>query len=153
MNTKNYQYKRPQYTYQDLISSEEITKKLTNYKQVDSINNIKIGTHIRYYDNKKSPPLFRLGGILNYIDKENRYIKLSNGDLSWSVQLGENSTLYYKLTEEEVTKEIKTHIIAKMGDSISKLNVKEEKYNNLKNKYEELYKQYSVLNSKVKNKK
>ena len=40
-----------------------------------------------------------------------------------------------------------------MGDSISKLNVKEEKYNNLKNKYEELYKQYSVLNSKVKNKK
>jgi hypothetical protein len=96
-------YNRPTKTYQDTLSNNEIKDKLKDYKKVNDISKVPISTHLRYFvkDKKTGNQLFRLGGVLTKIDPEMRYVILSNGDLSWSVQIN-NSTFFQKMSEREV---------------------------------------------------
>jgi hypothetical protein len=105
------QYQRPKTTYQETLSNEEIAEKLKNYKKVKDINKIPIGTHIRYFTNHPTTNknIFRLGGSLNKLDPQGRYITLSNSSLNWSVQLN-SSILYHKMTEDEIAEELRNEI-------------------------------------------
>ncbi len=109
-------YERPEKTYQDNLSNQDIKDKLKEYKKVIDIKTVSIGTHIRYFtiDPKTKQKNFRLGGTLNKIDPEGRFIILGNGTLSWSVQIP-TSIFYQKMTEskfkEELKKELKKELM------------------------------------------
>ena len=161
MNNKN-NYIRPKKTHQELLSNEDIKTKLKDYKKIDNISNIAIGTHIRYFsiDNKTKNKLFRLGGFLHKIDPNGRYITLNNNNISWSVQLA-SSILYQKMSEDDIKKEIKeeikneylTEINQKGGNDnnneyksqIKTLNKKIELLQNIEINYNSLLKEYNIL--------
>jgi hypothetical protein len=42
-------YERPEKTYQDNLSNQDIKDKLKDYKKVIDIKTVSIGTHIRYF--------------------------------------------------------------------------------------------------------
>jgi hypothetical protein len=78
-------YNRPELTLTDTLqSNEEMQKKLLKYTRVDDIEDVRINTHVRYVTLKNSQQRFCLGGLLKKI--HNKYVILSNGTLSWSVQ-------------------------------------------------------------------
>ena len=88
--TKNNNYKKPKGgsitdNIQDLDSVKE---KLKGYKQVSNIDDVPIGTYIRYItlvnDNGQKVQKFRFGGEL--IKNAPEYIKLKSKDFHWSVQ-------------------------------------------------------------------
>lgn len=103
--TRDTSYKKPTATYQDLLSSEDIAKKLEDYSKVkkDDIFKIPINTHVRYFtlNNKTGDKEFRLGGIITKFGDNGEYVVLSNGTFSWSVQI-KNTTFYKKLNLNEI---------------------------------------------------
>lgn len=162
-NDRNYV--KPGQTYQQTLSNQEIKEKLKEYKKVDDIRKVCIGTHCRYftYDPKTKEKLFRLGGNINKIDPEGRFVVLSNGTLSWSVQIA--GTLFYqKMTEseykDELKKEIKKEVMTEMNDGddetadmkkqIKMLAKKLEGYQELEKKYIEMSNINEVLTSQLK---
>ncbi len=104
-------YSRPEKTYQESLSNQEIKEKLKDYKKISDIKTISIGNHIRYFTTnlKTKEKYFRMGGSLNKIDPEGRYIILSNGKLNWSVQIL-NSTFFQKMNDDEIRDELKKEI-------------------------------------------
>lgn len=103
-------YVRPQKTFQDNLSNAEIKEKLKDYKKVDDIRSISIGTHLRYFTiDKAKNKVFRLGGNLNKVDPEGRFVILNNGTVSWSVQIV-SSQFWQKMSEAEYKDEIKKEI-------------------------------------------
>jgi hypothetical protein len=157
--TKDATYMRPQKTYTDNLSNQDIKEKLKDYKKVSDIRTISIGSHIRYFtiDPKTKEKVFRLGGMLNKIDPEGRFIVLSNGQVTWSVQIP-NSVFWVKMSEseykEELKKEIKKEVITETdGDSVSELKkeLKElrkelDSYRNMEKEYKNLVKNNETLN-------
>lgn len=148
-------------TYQQSLSNAEIKEKLKDYSKVDNITTVSIGTHIRYYtiDPKTKEKIFRLGGTLNKIDPEHRFIILSNGEITWSAQIP-NCIFFRKLTEselkaelkEEIKKEVMTEV---MSPDMLHLDEENEELKNenkiLKKKIESLHyieKEYKSLVSK-----
>tara|TARA_A100001015_G_C14963533_1_gene701948 strand:+ start:1102 stop:1629 length:528 start_codon:yes stop_codon:yes gene_type:complete len=95
-------YKRPNKTIQDSLSNKDIKEKLKSYISVDTIDNVQLGTHVRYYSKniKTGEIKFRLGGTLVKRDLDKPYVILSNGSLSWSVQK-KTSKFYRKMSTEE----------------------------------------------------
>ena len=80
-------YKRPEQTYQDTLQNKKaMLEKLENYDRVDNIEDVSLKTHVRYVTlhNETKQQVFRLGGLLEEIHP--RYVKLSNGEFTWSVQ-------------------------------------------------------------------
>ena len=82
-------YQRAAKTYQETLSNQDIKDKLKEYKKVTDIKTVSIGTHIRYFSINQTTKekIFRLGGTLNKIDPDGRFIILSNGTVNWSVQI------------------------------------------------------------------
>ena len=111
MSNNKSQYNRPKKTYQEGLTNQEIKEKLKDYKQVSDIKTVSIGTHIRYFhvDPATNKRIFRLGGTLTKIDPEGRFIMLSNGTITWSVQIL-NTVFWKKMTEDEIKEEIKEEI-------------------------------------------
>lgn len=84
-----------------MLPVNEIIEKLQGYERVDNISMVPLNTHIRYF--VKMPnggQSFRFGGFL--IDKQNpeKYIILTNGKESWSVQTN-TSILFKKMNRDE----------------------------------------------------
>lgn len=78
-------YQRPKKTYTDTLQSNVAMKeKLKNYVQVDDVEDVNINTHVRYVTLKDGQQRFCLGGLLRKIHP--KYVVLSNGTFSWSVQ-------------------------------------------------------------------
>ena len=80
-------YTRPNKTITDMLQSPEAYKeKLKGYTEVKDIDYVSINTHVRYftYDLPESKWKFRTGGLLK--KKHQKYVILSNGKYSWSVQ-------------------------------------------------------------------
>ena len=140
------QYQRPTKTYQETLSNEEIKEKLKNYKKIKDITNIPIGTHIRYFTTHPTTKknIFRLGGNLNKIDTQGRYITLSNGPLNWSVQLN-SSTLYQKMTEDEINEELRNEIKKEILTETYNENMKGGASENIN----DLKKQIKILSKKI----
>jgi chromosome segregation ATPase len=145
----NFSYIKPKHTYQEMLSNNDIKEKLKDYKKVNDITKINIGSHIRYFiKDKNNKELFRLGGTLQKIDPQYRYISLNNGSVTWSVQLN-NSILYQKMTEDEIKAELKNELkneILTETNQSGGYNI--NNYNNLKNAYNNLEKEYKNLQKK-----
>ena len=144
------QYNRPDKTYQQQLSGSQIKEKLKDYKKVSDIKNISTGTHLRYFTiNKKTgEQLFRLGGVLTRTDPENRFVILSNGDVSWSVQIN-NTVFFQKMTDNEIREEIKNEIMTEeIGNSDVDLRKQIKLLTKKLENYEAMEKQYKYLQKK-----
>jgi hypothetical protein len=165
------QYHRPEKTFQESLSNQDIKEQLKNYKKIEDITNVAIGSHIKYFNidptTKKS--MFRMGGILQKIDPQGRYITLSNGTLNWSVQLT-TSILYQKMLDTEIQTELRNDIykevynelsnkfkgagssndnVLELKKEIQKLTSKLEEYKTIEIKYNDLIKKNISLTSKL----
>ena len=78
--SRDKSYVRPTKTFQETLSNTDIKERLKEYKKVDNIKTVSIGTHCRYFsvDLNTKQKVFRLGGNLNKIDPEGRYVILTN---------------------------------------------------------------------------
>jgi hypothetical protein len=82
---KSY-YKRPITTITDsLQTNTAMQEKLKKYIRVENIDDVPLNTHVRYVTIKDGIQRFCLGGFLKKKD-DSRYIILSNGKFTWSVQ-------------------------------------------------------------------
>jgi hypothetical protein len=150
--TKPYSSNEKQKTFQDSLTNEQIKEYLKDYKSVDDIYKVAISTHIRYFtiDQKTNNKLFRLGGTLNKFGQNGEYIILSNGELSWSVQI-KNTIFYKKMTELELREEIKHEILTEVQENvINELDDKKVEYKNLEKEYKNLEKKHNILDKKNK---
>jgi hypothetical protein len=118
-------YTRPKHTIQDKMTEEEIEEKLADYLEVEDIKKVPIGTHIRYYtlvpdkDSGEIKKAFRLGGQLHNKDNADKYIILSNGKITWTVQT-DTSILYRKMTIDEIKDDYES-IIKELEDEVAQL--------------------------------
>jgi hypothetical protein len=134
-------------TFQETLTNEQIKQYLNDYNQVEDINKIGISTHLRYFtiDSKTNKKLFRLGGFLNKFGHNGEYLILSNGDLSWSVQI-KNTIFYKKMTDQELKEEIKQEILTEtQNQHLSELDDLKKEYKNIEKKYKNLDKKYKEL--------
>jgi hypothetical protein len=127
-------YKRPAKTFQETLTNDEIKEKLEGYKKISDINDLNIGSHLRYFTKDKTTKkmLFRSGGMLNAIRQgdKNKYLILSNGTVSWSVQNDGNNIFWAKMSQKEYKDIIETEIQEKTNVD----NEVNEKYKKLKQK-------------------
>jgi hypothetical protein len=105
--TKDNNYIRPDKTFQENLSKEEIKEKLQDYTQVDDISKVPVNTHLRYFslvtdkETGKTKKMFRMGGLLKNKDNYDQYVVLSNGTKSWSVNT-KTSIFFKKMKNEEI---------------------------------------------------
>ena len=151
--TRDKDYKRPTETYQQTLGNTEIKEKLKDYKKIDDIRKLSIGTHVRYFTKEK---VFRLGGNLNKIDPEGRYVVLSNGKVTWSVQLG-GTQFWGKMSEnefkEELKKQVRKELTEEQPDDVDlKKQVKQmyRKLEEYEQKYSQVKSENEVLSSQLK---
>lgn len=153
--TSSKNYTRPTNTFQDTLSKQDIKDKLKEYKKCLDISSVSIGTHLRYFtvDKNTKAKVFRLGGTLNKIDPELRFVILSNGQLTWSVQIN-NTEFWQKISESELREELKEQIKKEL---IMTTNATEEYHTNmetenteLKNKNKNLKEENENLENKIK---
>ena len=121
--TNDTNYKK---SIQKQMSPDEIKEKLLEYKPVDDINVVPLNSHIRYFtvDKNTNKKQFRLGGFLTKI--EDKYIVLSNGKLSWSVQK-ESSILFQKMNMTDIKDEIIQKVTNKYEKKIKELMAENDK--------------------------
>jgi hypothetical protein len=129
-------YKRPEVTFTDQLSKEQIEEKLEDYKKVDDIFKVPLGVHLRYFSNINGKMVFRMGGLLHRNTGLPDYVILSTsptGKPGWSVQV--KDTLFYrKMTLQEIKIEYQSIIDELIGknkklkDENKKLNEKLVKY-------------------------
>ncbi len=143
-------YKRPPITYSEKMSKEQIRQLLIDYEEIKNIkefNKIDSGTHLRYFENKDGELKFRTGGILTVKTGLPDYIILSNGKLSWSVQV-KDCIFFRRVTSKDIKEEYEGELIKLKGENrglqliINELNKDKEdlikKYNDLLKKYNKL---------------
>jgi hypothetical protein len=156
MSTRLSSYKgtRPTDTYQSKLTDADIEEKLKLYKKIDTIDELTklpLNTHIRYFsvtkdDKGKKIKKFRLGGFLNNKDNYDKYIILTNKNVSWSVDT-KTSILYRKLKDEEIDKNI--NIEKQQTEVFKDENTKlKENYEKLQKAYHELVDKYTRLKDK-----
>ena len=92
------------------LSPEEIKEKLEEYKRVENVETLALNAHLRYFNtDKNGNKNFRLGGFLTKIDKDKGYMILSNGNVSWSVQI-KDSIFFQKMNFKDLKKELTRNI-------------------------------------------
>ena len=126
-------------SYQESLSPADIKKKLEEYQQIDNIDDVNIGNHLRYFSFNPSTgkKQFRLGGFLSKIDKD--YVVLNNGEFSWSVQK-DKSIFFKKISFGELKDEL-----------IEKISKKYEKIiNDLTNENIKLKKTLKIIKKEIK---
>lgn len=134
---------------QDNLTSQDIKNLLEDYIELSDYNHLKLGMHIRYFISKvdakgKKQKLFRLGGNIIKIDENFKYVILSNGKLSWSVQLNDSTIIYKKMNNIEI-KNIYENEIDNKNIDIAKYKKYIQK---IKENYEDLLKNYNIILSK-----
>jgi hypothetical protein len=140
--SKDTNYVRPKKTVQDTMSNDEIKEKLQGYKKVDDIKKVLIGSHLRYFAKAKNSktPIFRLGGFLTKFGDDYKYVVLSNGEFSWSVQLNGTNEFWAKMNQKEFQEKIETEVEEKF---------KQAQPNEETEKYKERYKQVKSQNDYI----
>ena len=127
-------YVRPKKTFQESMSGDEIKEKLKEYKKISDIKKVIIGTHIRYFTKDKDTKanVFRLGGFLTKFGDDYKYVILSNGSISWSVQNNSSNEFWAKMNSKEILQTAETEVEDKNKEQ-ERIN---EKYKKLKEKTE-----------------
>jgi len=136
-------------TVQENLTVDDINILLEEYNEVNEITELKPGIHIRYFTiikNKKSEQkLFRMGGTIIKVDYDKKYIVLTNGTISWSVQINANNILYRKMTSQE----IKDFYENMLNDADLELNKYKLMVDKLKDKLKELTQDNEKLTNEV----
>jgi hypothetical protein len=139
-------YIRPNKTKTDELDEDQIVDKLMDYKKIETINELVPKMHIRYFllevDKKKGTVTrkFRMGGFIVKVDPVEKYVVLSNGKASWSIQF-DNVVIYRKLSISEIKEEYETDLEKaqkvnnKLMSKFTKLN---QSYEILKTNYDEI---------------
>jgi hypothetical protein len=128
-NDKSDNYTRPKQTYTDKLDEDDIASKLVDYVKVENIAEIKLNTHLRYFTlepNKKTGTVkrkFRMGGFLSNKNNADKYVILTNGKTTWSVQVA-NTVFYRKMSMDEVKEEYEEEL-----NNMKKINKKLLKQN------------------------
>lgn len=139
-------------TYTEKLTKTEIAELLIDYekiKNIDDLEDLPLGTHIRYFDIENDVPKFRIGGDLMVKKTLPEYIILSAGK-NFSVQT-KNKVFFRKISNEEVKKEYDKLLSAKD----KKLIEKEHEINELQSLIKQFKKekvQLEFLIKKLKNK-
>lgn len=131
-------YIRPKKTFQDKLTPKQIKDLLEDYVEVDDISKIDLNTHIRYFMNDKGKKLFRTGGFLLNKKESDKYIILTNGTISWSVNT-KKSILFRKLNVSEI-KFIHENEINELKSLLKKVYKENKNLKNIIKKYEKKYK-------------
>jgi hypothetical protein len=120
-------FERPEITYTDQLSKEEIQEKLADYSKVEDIYKVPLGVHLRYFVKKDGQMLFRMGGQLFKNNGLPEYVILKSGtNAQWSVQI-KDTVFYRKMTLAEIKEEYED-IIKKKNEKIQALKEKLKKY-------------------------
>lgn len=148
-------YRKTGNEVQSNLTQEDINLLLEEYEEVNDVTTeLKTGIHIRYYslvkdkDKKKRgdfKKLFRLGGTIIKIDPEFKYVVLTNGKLSWCVQL-ENTIIYKKMSIKDIKDFYENELDVK--DDIIKR--KDKKIGKLKEIVEQLLEENKVMKKYIK---
>lgn len=101
--TKNG-YSRPDTTYTEQLSKEQIEEKLEDYTKIDDIFHVPLSTHLRYFIKKDNKLVFRMGGQLHKNNGLPEYVILNNGKTQWSVQV-KDTVFYRKMSIKEIKDE------------------------------------------------
>lgn len=112
-------YVKPQITYTDKLSKAQIIQLLYDYEEIKNIKDLKKiepGTHLRYFEDKDGEMKFRTGGILTVNTGFPDYLILSNGKISWSVQI-KKCTFFRRLTIKELRDEYEKELIKLKGEN------------------------------------
>ena len=122
-------YIRPKKTMQDKLTATEIKEKLEDYVEVDDIDSVPLNTHIRYFTkvkkDGKTKKLFRMGGFLKNKTNSTKYVILTNGRASWSVQI-KDSIFFRKLNMDEMKEQYEDEI-EDLQDEVKKLKKENKK--------------------------
>lgn len=125
-------YIRPKHTLQDKITEDDINEALKDYIECDDISKVPLSSHLRYFitttDKRgNTERKFRFGGFLKNKDNCDKYVILTNNNISWSVQV-DNTTFFKKMNMEEIKEEYnkileeKHQVIKSLKREIKKLN-------------------------------
>lgn len=110
-------------TFTGNLTKEEINEKLQDYKLVDDISKIPLGTHLRYFIIKDGTKLFRMGGNLKRNLDLPKFVVLVNAmGVEWTVQI-KDTTFYKKMTIGEIKEEY-DGIINDLHEKIKKYKTK-----------------------------
>lgn len=113
-------YVRPEKTFTDSLTSEDIEKKLEDYIKINDLGQVALGTHIRYFQEKDGKLLFRMGGVLKRNQDATQFIILRNAQgVEWSVQTA-NNIFFKKMILPEIKAEY-DKIILELNSKINKL--------------------------------
>lgn len=163
---RTFNYQRPEKTYQESLTNQEIKEKLKDYKKVEDITKVLPGTHIRYFstDKRTKKKTFKLGGSLMRIDPEGRFVILGSELTTWSVQIPD-AIFYVKMSEnelkEELKKELKREIISQTEMSNNDTELQElkkenkilkkkiEQYKDLETEYKDMAEKYKDVLSRL----
>lgn len=105
-------YKRPKQTFTDKLNmdKEAIMDQLVGYKQVETLEDVKLGTFVKYFSKMKDGTRkFRLGGRLINMKNLPLYVVLEAKKKMWSVQV-KDTIFYVKQTIESVMEEYEEKI-------------------------------------------
>lgn len=106
-------------SFTEKLTDDEIKEYLEDYKE-EQIQNIKLGTHVRYFTvDKNGETKFRLGGTVRFKSPDHKYLILENGKASWSVQ-AINTIFFMKESTAELTKQFK-EILFEKNEEIKQL--------------------------------
>lgn len=117
-------------TFTGNLTKDEINEKLQDYKLVDDISKVPLGTHLRYFVMKDGTKLFRMGGNLKRNFDLPKFIVLVNAlGTEWTVQV-KDATFYKKMTLKEIKEEY-DGIIDELHEKIKKYKTKIEEKDNV----------------------
>lgn len=88
-------------------TAEEIERYLEGYTQLTTsdLATTPLDTHLRYFTNEDGQQKFRLGGFLKNNEHSDKYIMLTNGTSTWSVQVA-SAVFFRKLAHHEEVDEL-----------------------------------------------
>jgi len=90
-------------TFTSNLTKDEINEKLQDYKLVDDISKVPLGTHLRYFIMKDGNKLFRMGGNLKRNLDLPKFVVLVNAlGAEWTVQI-KDTTFYKKMSINEIS--------------------------------------------------
>jgi hypothetical protein len=130
-NNDNIQCK----SFTERLSKKEIEDMVLDYEQTD-IKDIQIGTDVRYFVRDKNGEMhFRMGGTI-IVKSLPKYVILSNGGKTWSVQVKGTTFLSklniikikneYDMKINELTESIKTYKLER--NKLKKLAIEQNEY-------------------------
>jgi len=117
-------------TFTSNLTKDEINEKLQDYKLVDDISKVPLGTHLRYFIMKDGNKLFRMGGNLKRNLDIPKFVVLVNAlGTEWTVQI-KDTTFYKKMSINEIKDEY-DGIIEELHEKIKKYKTKIDEKDNI----------------------